>query len=40
MLGLQPEVRVGLNEGDRESLADSIVEEARRLLTGPWPPQV
>ncbi|MFJ3609483.1 hypothetical protein [Streptomyces hydrogenans] len=25
--------------GDRESLADSIVEEARRLLTGPWPPQ-
>ncbi|KOG23541.1 MULTISPECIES: hypothetical protein [Streptomyces] len=24
---------------DREPLADAIVEEARRMLTGPWPPR-
>jgi hypothetical protein len=28
-----------IRRGDREPLADSIVEEARRLLDGPWPPQ-
>ncbi|WP_369146461.1 hypothetical protein [Streptomyces sp. R44] len=28
-----------LRRGDREPLADSIVEEAERLLTGPWPPR-
>ncbi|MFD8826852.1 hypothetical protein ACFV1C_31425 [Streptomyces sp. NPDC059605] len=28
-----------IRHDDRESLADSIVEEARRLLDGPWPPQ-
>ncbi|WP_240134908.1 hypothetical protein [Streptomyces sp. MUM 178J] len=31
--------RAAIRLGDRESLADPIVEEAQRLLTGPWPPQ-
>ncbi|MGV9339157.1 hypothetical protein [Streptomyces sp. NPDC003688] len=31
--------RAATRLGDREPLADFIVEESRRLLTGPWPPQ-